>query len=348
MDQKQTVPAKGEKKLFTGIDLLRLPCAVLVVFLHTYSYDWGRAGAGIKYVLSSVGVPFFFIVSGFFIAQGLIKSSTTPDTTPGAYIKRYFVRTLIMYTLWTLLSMPASLYNISLAHPEYNVIMIIISLFRNFFLVGSIGIYWYLLALIYNCLVLFLMFKKPKLEIPVFIISVLLFAFGVLYESGIALRVPGLSLAANLLHVLFGSERNFLTVGLFYMCIGFFFARHPFKLPPMPLLLVLLAAAFGLKTAEFLLADRILQICVCQLFTSVALFLVGLGWSVPIKKETAMFIRKFSSGLYFLHFPFIILFDYYLHHSTLINFPVTLLFASGVYLLCRFLLPKKINGYLFG
>lgn len=56
-------------KIFYGIDVFKLVCAILIVFMHTYCRDYGKAGAWFVDAICNIGVPFFFIASGFFLLK---------------------------------------------------------------------------------------------------------------------------------------------------------------------------------------------------------------------------------------------------------------------------------------
>ena len=51
--------------------------------------------------------------------------------------------------------------------------------------------------------------------------------------------------------------------------------------------------------------------------------------------------------LYLVHFPFILLFDFYLIKGTLLDFLVTLLFCMLVFILEKIFIPKKYK-FVFG
>ena len=321
------------KKLYPGIDILKLVCAMLVLFMHTYCYDAGQIGMAIKAV-TNIGVPFFFIASGFFYEKGLDRAEDKR-----AYFIRYFKRILWMYVIWTVLSLPAYIYDLLVTKPELGPVMLILYLVRAFFLTGSMGVYWYLLSILYISVVLYFVYGHPQLTVPLYVVSVLLFIVGVIYAGGFLND----NLIGIAIHVIFGSERNFLTVGLFYMCIGWFLARRPLKLLPMPILLCLLAVGIGSIVAEYFF----LPISFCHSFTAVILFLIGIEWDCPLKPETSTRIRSLSTGIYLLHFPFIIAFDLYLKNGSLIDIPLTLAFCLVVYSLAQ-LLPEKVRKLVFG
>lgn len=322
------------KAYYGGIDFMRMPCALLVLFMHTYCFDWGFFGKWIKYVLSSVGVPFFFIVSGFFFGKRLLESEN-----PFKYTRHYFLRTLKMYAGWTVLVLPVSWYNITLAHSEYGPLMKIMYLIRGFFFSGSLGIYWYLLSLVCNCWIIFAAYKK-RWENFLYVMAGVFFIVGVIYEGGFLDQM----FLGKAIHVVFGSERNFLMVGLFYMCCGYYLSRHENNLPGKGLCLAGLAASICLKTAELLL----LPVVVMQAFVSVFLFMFAIQWTPNASEKTLGVMRRWATAFYLLHFPFILVFDYYLRRGTVITVPVTILFCALVYMLFRKVFPDEIFATLFG
>ena len=108
----------SNKKTYIGIDVFKLICAVLIIYMHTYCFDGGVIGSWIKNILASVGVPFFFIVSGYFFAKG-----TENAVNPKAYVKKYLLRILKIYVAWTIITLPVSWYNICIAHSDYSILL---------------------------------------------------------------------------------------------------------------------------------------------------------------------------------------------------------------------------------
>ena len=74
-----------EKHLIPGLDLFKLIGAFLIVYLHTYNRDWGVTGNWFLHVIASIGVPFFFIVSGFFYGKGLHRTNFSIDYVKCTY-----------------------------------------------------------------------------------------------------------------------------------------------------------------------------------------------------------------------------------------------------------------------
>lgn len=321
--------------MFRGIDVLKLVCALLVVYTHTYCYEsgWGF----IRHLFSALGVPFFFIASGFFFAKGLKRN----DKAPQQYVKKYVRRVSVMYLLWTVLSLPVAWMNLSIAHAEYAWWMKCIYLVRCLFLTGSVGIYWYVLSLIYNSLIIYCA-DKYKWMRCLSLCSIILFAIGVAYNSGI---ING-SLLYDIIHVSFGSERNFLNVGLLYMCAGYYFANHSFSglLSNRYLWLALLLVVL---CYEYFAASAFSSV-IFQLPASICLFLFGIHWCPRIRDSLSLQLRKWSTIIYLSHFPFILVFDYYLKRGTLIDFSCAIVFSVGLYYVFRWILPEKVVKRLYG
>lgn len=320
-----------QAKTYIGIDICKLICAILIVYMHCYCFEPGWSW--IKNSLSSIGVPFFFIASVFFYARGLHKTDSAK-----AYLTKYLSRIIIMYLAWTTLTLPVALYNISIAHGDYNLLLRILYLLRCLFLTGSIGIYWYLLALIYNSIILYYCFTHNKQRL-LFIVSLILFSIGIIYEGGYLID----SFLGNFIHTVIGSERNFLNVGLFYMCIGYYISRRKIKNHTIFIPLLFLS----IFASELILPYTNLHFM--HSFSAVLLFLIALNIKIKLKDTTSLTIRKMSTAIYLGHFPFILVFDYYLKRGTLIDdVCAALTFSISLWAVITILLPEKYTKYLYG
>ena len=346
MEELKIRTGENGKVYYNGIDFFKLICAFLIVFLHTYCYDWGNLGFVINNGITNIGVPFFFIVSGFFFGNGLIKQNSEKERKK--YFWNYEKKLIIMYAIWSVVTLPISIYNLYMAKGKMSIVMYILYIVRGFFFSGSLGIYWYILALIYGALIIFV-FKKFNKEKVLYIISLAFFIYGLLYNGEI---INPDSILYKLIDIPFGSERNFLTVGLLYMNIGVIFSNNVKKITRLysnnnhsiSVTWVLLLVFTALKILEIFF----LPIHFLQAFQAIALFLIAMNTKFSFLDGKTQNIRKASTALYMLQFPFILLFDYYLKRGTLIDFPLTCAFCLVVWLILSKILPKKVNRMLFG
>lgn len=321
------------KKDFPGVDIAKLFCAILVVFTHTYCFDGGVAGRWIQTNLSTIGVPFFFVVSGYFYANGL-QNASEKET----YFRQYFLRLGKMYLLWSIITLPVTWMNISTAHPDWPLWLLLLSMPRSFFLAGSCGVYWYLLSLLFNCVILYLADRYQKEKIA-YLIGLIGFVIGVLYSAG---TFNG-TIVYTAIHVLFGSERNFLNVGLFYMSIGYAMKNVSFLGKRSWASLLIVASVIGGTIIEKLTPLRFMHA-----FSALGLFVLSMDLPISMDIKTTRMFRKLSTVIYLVHFPFILLFDRYLRKGTFLDFSLTIIFSICCYLVMEYILPEKWSVLLRG
>ena len=326
------------KSIYYSIDLTKIFCAILIVFMHTYSQDLGNTGTWIVDVICNIGVPFFFIASGFFYTKGLMRN----EKEERKYFSKYFTRVSWMYLAWSIITLPIAYIIIQRAHGDYPTFLKFIYLLRLFFFTGSIGIYWYVLALIYNSAIIYYAHKKKFIPL-LFVISTIFWIIGTIYNS----PYNNGSLFFESIHIIFGSERNFLHVGLFYMCIGYLMAKYEnlLKMNVHYLMIAFMGSIF-LRSLEV----QYLHTNMLQALEAILLFLVAIN----INQETfklqkySLQIRQLSTAIYLEHFPFILLFDFYLREGTAIDFTMAILFCIVFYFFMKRILPTKWFGVLYG
>lgn len=325
---------ENAKKYYQGIDAFKFMCALLIVFMHTYCHDYGQLGKWFHEVITTIAVPFFFIVSGFFFTKGLLRSQDTEK-----YKNKYIKRVTLMYVFWSIVTLPISWFVvIAKGHPDYSFFMKLIYQIRLFLFTGSIGIYWYILALIYNSFILYLVFKYKK-DLVLYIISIILFFLGVIYNS----PYNDGSFLFESIHVVFGSERNFLNVGLLYMAIGYFIAKHKLKYNNS-FILTLIVLAIITRTLEF----KYVHTNIGQAFIALFLFLYSLIFYNKYLKDVSKSLRELSTAIYLEQFPFILFFDFYLKKGTLLDFSLTITFCLALYYLLKKTLPQRCLSLIYG
>ena len=330
-EMKESRTVSGE--IYVGVDLMKLICALLIVFMHTYNHDWGVVGEWIHTTLTPIGVPFFFIVSGFLYGKGLKKTMASKE-----YFSHYIKRIIYMYVFWTMVTLPVAWMNLEIAHADYSVGLKLLYIVRCFFLTGSIGIYWYLLALIYNSVLIYYAVKWRK-ESLLYMLALVFFVVGVLYDGGL---LKGTAVG-NVIHVSVGSERNFLNVGLFYMSIGFLFAQKRFTFPamvtPVILALLLVAATWYNSVSPF----RVMQAPL-----AVLLFMIAMQHAYKYLLPYSLAIRKWSTAIYLGHFPLILWFDYYLVRGTILDFSLVLIVSLVLFYMLSSICPQRLLKVIYG
>lgn len=323
------------KKVYYSLDYFKLLCAILIAFLHSFCRDFS-IGFWVIRLFSVLGVPFFFIVSGFFLTKGLMTHKNTTE-----YFKKYFKRLLILYLSWTVITLPIEWMLINLSHGDFSLLVKIVYLFRVIFISGSLGIYWYLVSLLYGCVIVYVFVKKKWNPKFLYSFSILFLVFGIIYDS----HQFDDFILFRLVHIIVGSERNVLMVGIFYIAVGYYFAQHERKLH--------FRLGFLLSCFLFFMVLRILEFTYTPLNSmqvplSVLLFAIALSVDMSKYKKHSVMARKLSTAIYLEQFPFILLFDLYLKRGTLIDFPAMLAFCLLVFYLARKFLPDRIYSWFYG
>jgi len=323
----------SEKKVYFGIDYCKLICAVLIVFMHTV-----RGTSEIVYwvrdILTMIAVPYFFIVSGFFFGKGLSVSGQSLK-----YTKKYFLRLFVLYTAWSILVIPVSLLCIEMRYPESSEFFRILYLFRMYFLSGSCGIYWYLLALLINCWILYFVHIRKISMSFVGIIALLSFIVGIMYNSHHFQDY----FFFELIHIVFSTPNNFLHTGLIYMLIGFYFAFHNIKINKSLLVLFFVLFIF-IRSWECRYSDFLFV----QFFLAIILFLISVQMDLGGLKSSR-WARRLSMALYLEHFPILLLIDYFYRiNSFEVVFPMMLLVCVLLYLIMRLWLPNPVFKMFYG
>ena len=276
------------------IDVFKFICALLVVMIHCLEIPYGHPIAtAIVKLFSSQAVPFFFIVSGFFIGNKLVSSNWDLSV-----VRKPLKSWLYLYLAWTVIW---SYYNINMyvsKYPDASMLFILVLLFRRIVMAGQ-GVYWYLLILIESValLAVFIKFKKEKIFYCVAIVGILL-SFA--YDMNFTLY--GFGQINLIFYKLFSWSNNVIMKGIPYVAIGYFISNNKnvfskVKFKPVLLLYLLvniiMICIYG-KNENLLYVFYPVQ--------AVCLFLIAfLKQDIAINTKVNKVCRNMSMALYYVH-----------------------------------------------
>ncbi len=213
------------KEKFNSIDLFKFFMAIAVVAIHTnpFAHCESTLVNQIVIVIEDISVPFFFMASGYLLA---VRWGDTCQQRKKCIQKSLF-STVRLYTVWTLLSLPLTIYGYVIS--DNNIVSCILSYIKYFFFVGKLyNSYhlWYLLAMIYAFLVMWVLIHYEKNTLHILMIGIFFyFIYLVLAwirqseeESGL---LAGVGRAFD-----FVFNNGGVFTGLFYMSIGIFFREY--------------------------------------------------------------------------------------------------------------------------
>lgn len=279
-------------KQYNSIDVGKLVMSIVVVAMHTYNFEYchNHVIQAVIHCVMQMAVPFFFISSGFLIAQKL--NGPFYDNANIQIIKTYMIHMIRLYLIWTILYMPLTVYHclsegISLREMAANFAV-------GFVLTGeqyNSWHLWFVLASIYAAVfILIAMRLKVSIEkvimvgCVIFIICAVMGGLESHYREGLPIVLA-----------LFYKACKFSKImkGMFFMPVGILLAKKKIPTPiAWPIFLI------GVALSAFV-ATGALKILVDGL-TSIALF--NAVESIVLPDSGAFFVlRKMSTVIFFIH-----------------------------------------------
>lgn len=283
-------------KSYPGIDILKFFLAVCVVSIHTLPTGWFTdpiAGSVYDFLCASA-VPFFFVSSGFLLAQkneNRSSSELNPQLTVVAASLKKFAK---MYVLWMLIYSPLAVWD--MIHSHRGLLKGILVYLHGFFLVGehyNSWPLWYLLATVYGlCFLWFFSRRKTPLNRIAGISCVFFFCGAALsYLMDNAQMLPGrLSWIFGMLSGILYPGR--IVNGFLHLSIGMLVYRRKFP-NFMGVIFFLLHLAAQLSGIEFI-------ITLCRPLSGLGLLILASNATLESKPIYPL-LRKLSVVLYFLH-----------------------------------------------
>lgn len=213
-----------------GIDVMKVLMAFVVVSIHTTS--WPLLG------LKEVAVPFFFIVSGYFLCRKL----TGDRKADLGIIREWVFKILKLYLIWTAVYLPFTVYGF--LQDGLSLKQSLLLFVRNLLFVGENFMswpLWYLLAMIWSGILAYIL---RALKAPVWVMLVI----------GAGLAAIPYYLGGNALFCkVFKGADNLVFTGPFYIALGGLLKRYHFQLPLWADILITVAGLAGMQFTMFAL-----------------------------------------------------------------------------------------------
>ncbi|WHZ00083.1 acyltransferase family protein [Peribacillus simplex] len=288
-----------------AIDFIKFFAIFSVVVIHVFPRD-SQIGLFILDNVSRFAVPFFFTASGYLFGRKMIHTRDSID-----YFKRYIIKILKLYLCWLFFYMMYDvliLYKVATDAPKEFKQYINHFSFLDviYYGTGTSGYQlWFLTALIWSVIFLFVFLKLKKVKL-LLIISLILNLLGLFGQS------------YSMFYEFPLSTRDALFIGLFYSTLGFFFAYDKFfeksKSITNKTYLLLIFIFFTVQVAEGYLLEKVLSGSHGEYFIS-TIFLTAFLFLFALNNKTlgmGLFITKVGGralGIYIVHVVFINIFD---------------------------------------
>ena len=291
-----------QKTYFDFVNVTKLLLAISIVAIHSalvskYAYSMA--------LICRLGVPYFFVASGFFL-QKKSKSGHTSDAAKG-YLKRLFLPYAVFSVIWILeLTIDYYLEGLSLGESVLRII--------QFLVFCPNGGLWYVWASMIGVLLLYPFMQRRKLlhGLP---IGVALFAIGLLANNYYFLAEQSTWLKPvvdRYLEICIASN-NGLFVGFVFLLIGMLISEYydaitervtikvGLFLLGVSLVLSILELRFirskesGVGDGAFYLSQLV--------YVPTAFYLTTRIKCSHLSRELSTTAKNLSTGIYFLHLP---------------------------------------------
>lgn len=282
------------KKSLGGLDRFKIVAAFLVVAIHTSPVEMfsGNADFFVTRIFARIAVPFFLMVTGYFLLPVPVYNKTSGLKPVGKFVKK----TSLLYLLAIVLYLPVGIYaghytNLNLG-----------SALRMIIFDGTFYHLWYLPASILGVLLVVLLSRKLSLR-KVFIITAGLYLLGLFGDSYFGL-ISGVPIISDLyeagFHV-FSYTRNGLFFAPAFLVLGTRLGHRKIPLKPAVSLIGFLVS-LSLMTVEGVLLHHFnlqrhdsmyLFLLPCLFF----LFQWVLSWNALPSRR----LRTISTWIYIFH-----------------------------------------------
>jgi serine/alanine racemase len=198
------------KEGYTGIDLFRVAAALLVVAIHTSPLTSVNDTADFVFTraVARVGVPFFFMISGFALFSARPFGHVA--------LRRFVSRTLKLYAVSILIYLPLNVYTgLFRERPLVSVLL------KDLVFDGTVYHLWYFPAAIIGACIVWLLYSKAGFKTALAVTGIL-YVIGLLGDSyyGFAEQVPFLKTAYGYGFGAFDYTRNGLFFTPLFMLLG--------------------------------------------------------------------------------------------------------------------------------
>jgi len=284
---------------YGNTDIFRLIAALLVVGIHTYPlYSINTELNFIfTHILARIAVPFFLMITGFFVLPNYIQNRNT-NTAP---LIKFIKKTGLLYAVAALLYLPVNIY------AGFPVNLTFFALIKMILFDGTFYHLWYLPASVIGVLLIFFISRKFSVKTTV-CLAVFLYIIGLLGDSyySITLNVPFLRASYNVFFRFFSFTRN----GIFYAPLFLVMGALIANMKNRPNLITSITG-FVISSLLLLAEGIILRYYFFQRHSSMYIMLIPcafflFNFLLNMKGKSYPLLRSMSMWVYIIH-PMIII-----------------------------------------
>ena len=276
---------------YDTVDLFKFIGSIFILLMHLNMFGDSSTLRFSWELLARWAVPFFFVVSSFFLFSKEVDNNIDKQT-----LKKYLKRMFVLYLAWFIFNIPSIVY-LRLIRPGLIQPDTWISFFKGALLSSTFAGSWYLLSSAFSAVLLYLLSKKYSTRTSLFVsaipllLCILTSAYGGLLPESVSRILKWLNFPLNI----FG--------GLFYFSLGKLLYEKKESLLKAPLWVFILTAAVSVVLYFIEIKSTIsmkiyhssdFAFAILPLAVSITLFCLKAKRQVPNSES----LRKMSTIIY--------------------------------------------------
>lgn len=294
------------KSIYKAIDILKFLAAICVVAIHTNAFKDINNGIYnfLSYCIFTFAVPFFFIISGFFLGKKVKKINCLDASGYRTILISYFKRLAYPYIIWGIWYFFISTA-ILIISDGFTVSHAAVHQIHIWLVSSPGGGLWYVQAIL--LLLMMLCLSGKTRYIPYFVVVFLLLScipdFVMLFKDcGIIRSI------VDFYNKIFITDLNFVWWGIYFL-LGLLLGH--LKYEPIIILTLkkykfpILVLFYSMHISIFIIWGDGLLLHVSKIIVSVLLFIFAISTRFNVDENKSIFLRKMSTIIYFTHFSFI-------------------------------------------
>lgn len=204
-----------ENKEYLGIDLFRIIAVILVIMNHTYPLASINETTDfiLTRIIARIAVPFFFMVSGYFILPSIIGKNKNYSV-----VLKSIKKLIKLYVIATIVYLPIYIYSGYISGQKG-----LVDFLKDILFNGTFYHLWYLPGAIVGMVVVSILLKKLKI-FNVLLITIFLYIIGLFGDSyyGVTQNIP----LINEFYNVFDYTRNGIFFAPLFLVLGAMISRQ--------------------------------------------------------------------------------------------------------------------------
>ena len=279
-----------------SIDKFKILAAILIIAIHTYPFTSINENFEFifTHILCRIGVPFFLMVTGYFVITKAIKDKDE--------LIKYTIKILKIYAICIVLYFPVNIYAGKLK--EFSTIG---GMLKEILINGTFYHLWYFPALILGLWITYFIITKTKNKQGLFI-CIILYLIGLFGDSyyGLSEKVVYIKYIYNVIFNIFEYTRNGLFFVPIFLYLGYMMKNDTWKISKSQNIIFILISLIlmifeGLILHHFKL-QRHDSMYIMLIPTMIGIF----NLVVKNNNQNNKILRNISTTIYIMHPIFII------------------------------------------